>query len=78
MADQRISLTQFAWQSVSRKIIRNFVLILAVSGLVCLLVFAGLFKKTVTDDIELAAKRLGADIVIVPPEAQDSAEEFFL
>ncbi len=78
MADQRISLTQLAWKSVSRKIIRNFVLILAVSGLVCLLVFAGLFKKTVTDDIELAAKRLGADIVIVPAEAQDSAEEFIL
>ncbi|WP_028583688.1 ABC transporter permease [Desulfogranum mediterraneum] len=78
MATSQISLLQFAWKSVSRKIFRNIVLILTVSGLVCLLVFALLFKKTVTDDIQRAGQRLGADIVIVPAKAQTMAEEFIL
>ncbi len=78
MATKEITLTLLAWKSVSRKLIRNIVLVLAVSGLVCLLVFAMLFKQAVTDDIEVAAKRLGADIVIVPAQAQSSAEEFIL
>ena len=57
---------------------RNFVLVLAVSMLVGLLVFALLFNRAVQDDIEMATKRLGADIVLVPAAAQDSAEEFLL
>ncbi len=73
-----ITLTQIAWKNVARKIFRNLVLVLAVSLLVGLLVFALLFNKTVQDDIEIATKRLGADIVLVPAEAQDSAEEFLL
>ena len=53
-------------------------LILAVALLVGLLVFALLFDKAVEDDLEIANKRLGADIVLVPIEAQSSAEEFIL
>ena len=66
------------WRNVSRKIFRNLVLILAVTLLVALLVFALLFNKAVSEDLESAGKRLGADIVIVPPEAKGLAEEFIL
>jgi putative ABC transport system permease protein len=72
------SLTAIAWKSVTRKLFRNLVLLLAVSILVALLVFAMLFNKAVEEDIEAATKRLGADIVIVPQEAVGNAEEFIL
>ncbi len=73
-----ISITQIAWKNVQRKIFRNLVLVLAVSLLVALLVFALLFNQAVQDDIQEATKRLGADIVLVPVEAQSMAEEFIL
>ena len=57
---------------------RNVVLVLAVGLLVALLVFALLFNEAVEEDLEMANKRLGGDIVLVPPEAQSSAEEFIL
>ncbi|MEW6426533.1 MAG: ABC transporter permease [Thermodesulfobacteriota bacterium] len=66
------------WHNVSRKLFRNLILILAVALLVALLVFALLFDKAVQEDIEAAGKRLGADIIIVPPEAKGLAEEFIL
>ncbi|MBU4151861.1 MAG: ABC transporter permease [Proteobacteria bacterium] len=66
------------WKSVSRKIFRNMILILAVALLVALLVFALLFNKAVKEDLEAAGKRLGADIIIVPSEAKGLAEEFIL
>lgn len=72
------SITSIAWKSVTRKLFRNLVLLLAVTILVALLVFAMLFNKAVEEDIEAATKKLGADIVIVPPEAVGSAEEFIL
>ena len=67
-----------AWKTVVRKIFRNLVLMLAVSLLVALLVFALLFNKAVKDDLEESSRRLGADIVLVPPEAKRGAEEFIL
>ncbi|MCX5864676.1 MAG: ABC transporter permease [Deltaproteobacteria bacterium] len=67
-----------AWKGVTRKMFRNFVLMLAVALLVALLTFAMLFNKAVEEDIEAASKRLGADIVVVPVEAKGSAEEFIL
>jgi len=73
-----LSLQQLAWKNVSRKVFRNIVLLLAVSLLVGLLVFALLFNNAVEADLEIANKRLGADIVLVPVEAQSSAEEFIL
>ena len=73
-----ISLKQLAWKNVSRKLFRNIVLVMAVALLVGLLVFALLFNKAVEDDLEIASKRLGADIVLVPIEAQSSVEEFIL
>jgi len=75
---ESISLQRLAWKNVSRKIFRNIVLVMAVALLVGLLVFALLFNKAVEDDLEIANKRLGADIVLVPIEAQSSAEEFIL
>lgn len=71
-------LIAIVWKSVSRKIFRNMILILAVALLVALLVFALLFNKAVKEDLESAGKRLGADIIIVPAEAKGLAEEFIL
>lgn len=78
MNNNTYPLIAFIWKSVSRKIFRNLVLILAVALLVALLVFALLFNKAVQEDLEAAGKRLGADIVIVPSEAKGLAEEFIL
>ncbi len=72
------SLLAIAWKTVVRKLFRNVVLVLAVSLLVSLLVFALLFNNAVQKDLEEANKRLGADIVIVPQEAKTVAEEFIL
>ena len=79
MAPQKsYSINAIAWKSVTRKLFRNLVLVLAVTILVALLVFAMLFNKAVEEDIAAATKKLGADIVIVPPEAVGNAEEFIL
>ncbi|MBU0484438.1 MAG: ABC transporter permease [Proteobacteria bacterium] len=67
-----------AWKTVTRKMFRNIVLILAVSMLVSLLVFAMLFNRVIKDDINAATQKLGADIVLVPVEALELAEEFIL
>lgn len=76
---QQIStLGSLAWKSVSRKIFRNSTLVLAVAMLVSLLVFALLFNWAVKEDINAASQKLGADIVIVPVNAVELAEEFIL
>jgi len=72
------SLGALAWKSVSRKIFRNIVLVLAVAMLVSLLVFALLFNRAIQEDIREASRKLGADIVVVPVEAVGFAEEFIL
>ncbi len=72
------SIIHIAWKTVSRKIFRNLVLAAAVALLVSLLVFALLFNRAVNDDIEAASRKLGADIVLVPVEAIEMAEEFIL
>ena len=78
MSSHSSAIAAFVWKGVARKIFRNSVLILAVALLVALLVFALLFNKAVEEDIEAAGKRLGADIVLVPVEAKETAEEFIL
>lgn len=79
MAGKQIySITAIAFKSVFRKLFRNTVLVLAVGLLVALLVFALLFNKTIKENLEAAAKKLGADIVLVPAAAIDNAEEFIL
>ena len=72
------SLGELAWKSVSRKIFRNIILVLAVAMLVSLLVFALLFNRAIQEDIQEASRKLGADIVVVPVEAVGIAEEFIL
>jgi len=73
-----ISLLAVAWKNVSRKLFRNVVVATAVGLLVSLLVFAFLFRNAITEDIELASRKLGADIVLVPAEAKELAEDFIL
>ncbi len=72
------SIVTIAWKGLSRKIFRNIILMMAVALLVALLVFAMTFSRAVQDDIDTATKRLGADIVLVPQEAKDMAEQFIL
>lgn len=72
------SLMAVAWKSVTRKMFRNIILVLAVAMLVSLLVFALLFNRAIQEDIKEASRKLGADIVVVPAEAVDLAEEFIL
>ena len=73
-----ISLYAVAWKNVSRKLFRNIVVAIAVALLVSLLVFSSLFSSAVKNDIEHASRKLGADIVLVPPEAKELAEDFIL
>jgi len=73
-----ISLYTIAWKNVSRKLFRNIVVGIAVALLVSLLDFAFLFNNAVKEDIELSSRKLGADIVLVPPEAKELAEDFIL
>ncbi len=77
-SNDSISISHIAWKNVTRKIFRNVVLVIAVSILVALLIFAMLFNDSVEKDIEQATKKLGADIVLVPAEAKELAEEFIL
>lgn len=72
------SILTIAWKTVYRKIFRNIVLAVAVGLLVSLLVFALLFNRAVQDDIEAASSKLGAEVVLVPVEAVQKAEEFIL
>ncbi len=72
------TLGAIAWKSVTRKLFRNITLVLAVAMLVSLLVFALLFNRAIKEDIKEASMKLGADIVIVPIESVDVAEEFIL
>jgi len=79
VADKQISsIISLAWKSVSRKMFRNIVLLLAVAMLVSLLVFALLFNRAIKEDIKDASMKLGADIVIVPIASIEIAEEFIL
>ena len=71
-------ISTIAAKSVFRKLFRNTTLVLAVSMLVALLNFALLFNNAVKENIEATAKKLGADIVLVPAQAIDNAEEFIL
>ncbi len=77
-SNSSLCILTIAWKGISRKLFRNLVMISAVSMLVALLVFALAFNKAIKDDIDTSTKRLGADIVIVPPEAKGLAEEFIL
>ncbi|MEN8142194.1 MAG: ABC transporter permease [Thermodesulfobacteriota bacterium] len=72
------SLGAIAWKSVTRKMFRNVVLVMAVAMLVSLLVFALLFNRAIKEDIKDASQKLGADIVLVPAKAVELAEEFIL
>lgn len=72
------SLGTIAWKNVSRKLFRNIILVLAVAMLVSLLVFAFLFNRAIKEDIKEASQKLGADIVLVPINAVEVAEEFIL
>jgi len=78
MGNKPITLARFSLKSVQRNLFRNAVLFIAVALLVSILVFAFLFNHAVQADLEGTTRKLGADIVMVPVEAMDPAEEFIL
>lgn len=79
VSDKKIlSVISIAWKNVARKIFRNIVLVLAVAMLVSLLVFALLFNRAIKENINAASQKLGADIVLVPIDSVEVAEEFIL
>jgi len=73
-----MNLVRIAFKSVARKFFRNTVLICAVALLVSLLFFALSFERSITEQVEATLRKLGADIVLVPPEAKELAEDFIL
>jgi len=72
------SIAGLAFRGVFRKLFRNSVLVLAVALLVGLLDFALLFNNIVQENLEAAARKLGADLVMVPAQAIANVEEFIL
>ncbi len=67
-----------ALRNLKRNTFRTTVLVSAIAILVALLIFATFFTMSVSATIEKASDRLGADLLIVPVGARDSAEEFLL
>jgi putative ABC transport system permease protein len=68
----------FSLKNLKRKPFRTAVLLLSIAFLVSLLIFATSFTVSVNSGIKRASDRLGADLIIVPVGARDSAEEFLL
>ena len=68
----------FSLKNLKRKPFRTAVLLLSIAFLVSLLIFATSFTTSVNSGINRASDRLGADLIIVPVVARDSAEEFLL
>jgi len=77
-ATRRSFFLQVPLKNVARKPLRNGILAAAVGLLVALFVFALLFDHTVKKGVEATTGKLGADIVVVPPEAKEMAEDFLL
>jgi putative ABC transport system permease protein len=75
---KELTLFSFALKNLSRKKLRTGILIIAISLLVCSLVFAMSFVKRVNASIKLTSERLGADILIVPAGSRGSAENILL
>ena len=65
-------------RNLKRKPFRTAILIVSLGLLVSILVFGASFIISVTSTVNKAADRLGADLLIVPVGARDSAQEVLL
>jgi putative ABC transport system permease protein len=65
-------------RNLKRKPIRTAILILSIGLLVSVLVFGGSFIISVSSTVKKAADRLGADLLVVPVGARETAQEVLL
>ena len=70
----RMSLLQLAWKNISGNGLRSWVVALCALVVAAFALFATLLLRGAATSLELAADRLGADIVVVPEGAQTEME----
>ena len=69
-----MSLLQLAWRNISGNSLRSWVVALCALVVAAFVLFATLLLRGTATSLELAADRLGADIVVVPAGAQTEME----
>jgi putative ABC transport system permease protein len=69
-----MSLLRFAWKNISGNSLRSWVVALCALVVAAFALFATLLLRGAATSLELAADRLGADIVVVPEGAQTELE----
>ena len=69
-----MSLLQLAWKNISGNRLRSWVVALCALVVAAFALFATLLLRGAATSLELAADRLGADIVVVPEGAQTEME----
>jgi putative ABC transport system permease protein len=69
-----MSLLQLAWNNISGNRLRSWVVALCALLVAAFALFATLFLGGAATSLELAADRLGADLVVVPQGAEKTIE----
>jgi putative ABC transport system permease protein len=69
-----MSLLQLAWKSISGNGLRSWIVALAALVVAAFALFGTLLLRGAASSLELAAERLGADIIVVPENAQTAME----
>jgi len=69
-----MSLLRFAWKNISGNSLRSWVVALCALVVAAFALFATLLLRGAATSLELAADRLGADIIVVPEGAQTELE----
>jgi len=69
-----MSMLQLAWKNISGNSLRSWVVVLCALVVAAFALFATLLLRGAATSLELAADRLGADIVVVPQGAQTEME----
>ena len=69
-----MSMLQLAWKNISGNSLRSWVVVLCALVVAAFALFATLLFRGAATSLELAADRLGADIVVVPQGAQTEME----
>ncbi len=72
------SLLPVAGKNIRRKPLRTGILVFSIALLTMALVFAISFVRRVNSSIQRSGDRLGADILVVPSNARDAAQEILL
>jgi len=73
-----MNITTLARKNLKRKSARTWLLLAIVAVVSCTLFSATLFLKSINNALRLGTYRLGADILVVPREAETSAREALL